>query len=65
MLATFESYIEIAELTDGHSQAIEEILGNVRWDHRSQSFDHIDPQTCVQSLTILSRLKLEIPRIKR
>lgn len=30
MLATFENYIEIAELTDGHSRATEEILDNVR-----------------------------------
>lgn len=65
MLTTFENYIEIVGLTDGHNRATEEILDNARWGRRNQSFDHIDPRIYVHSLTILSRLKLEIPRIKR
>lgn len=61
---TFESYIETAESTGERSRAIEEIPDNARWDRRNRSFDRIDPRTCVQSLTILSQSKLEIPKAK-
>jgi hypothetical protein len=62
MLATFENYIGTAELADGHSRATGEIPDNAHLDRHNRLFGHIDLQTCVRSLTILSRLKLEIPR---
>lgn len=65
MLSTFESYIETAESTGGRNRAIEEIQDNARWDRRNRSFDRIDLQTCVQSLTILFQSKLGTPKIKR
>lgn len=58
------NYIEIVELTDGHSQATEEILDNVHWDHHNRSFGRIDRRIYVRSLTILSRPKLGIPKHK-
>lgn len=61
MQETFENYIWIVKLTDVHSQATAKILGIARLDLRSQQFARNDPRICVQSLTILSHIKLGIP----
>jgi len=64
-LATFENYTETAELADGRSRAIGGILDNAHLDRHNRLFGHIGLQTCVRSLTILSRPKLGIPKYKK
>lgn len=62
MQKTFENCTWIVELTDVHSRAIAKILDIVHLDLRNQPFARNDPRIYAQSLTILSHIKLGIPK---